>query len=215
MSDAERVALNDEQIRQYCMLSAAEAGIPIPGPEPVPFVEARPGHDQVLFTLGGFCFTDRETVAELQEFLRTRVDKMRKTDSDWRYTGSIEYVTDFGDVPDIGEKRVYSAERRVKLREELERWGSRKAESDKECNAWRKDRDAYDSHCKYIFEMIGDAKQRINSQTRNQARFNEYLRLAGGDSGQAWIFFCAAKLELEGFRPVGAPPIVAPAEVAS
>lgn len=208
LTNEELVALSQEQIAHYKRLEAAEAGVVLPGPEPVPFSEQRPSQDVVLYTVMGCKFTSREKAEELQRFLMERQACLVETDYNWQMGSHAHYVKGFEGELAITESSVYSAKRYEELREQINGYSQRKKVADEARAEWQKAKNGFDKCVEWVDGKVSEARARIWKEQENQRRFNEYLELAEGDSRRAWQFFTKANLELVDFRPVGAPPLV-------
>lgn len=212
LTQEELVALTDEEMAHYAKLDAAENGIPIPGEEPKPFDEQKPSHDIVLYVIQGIKFTDRAKAQELQDFLMARQEHLRDTDYNWSVGSHVRFVKGYEGELAITEEPCYSAERYTSLRESIDGWSERKKTTDEARKEWTAARDKFNRCIEHVSELVGNARRRAWREEENQARFDQYLELAGGDERLAWGFFEKAELVLDGFRPIGAPALGVAAE---
>ena len=208
LTDEELVALTDEELKKHCLLQAAEDGIQLPGGvEPPPFAEVKPSYDLMLYNVMGCSFIDRASAEELQAFLLGMQHKMRSTDHNWQYGSSERYVTGFEREITIVEQSAFSAERYAEFGSALQLRNERKTESDAAIKEWKRVQEVYIDHVAWMTDKIAKASRMVHLRERNDYQFQQYLEVANGDADTAWSFFMKADLEIDDYRPKGAPSL--------
>lgn len=203
LTDAEILALTDDQIAYYMDLACAEEGAPLmppdPGREPT-----KPAYqpDVTLHACGGFLFFDAETAARVADVVNGLRRAETKYVSGPRYEKTAHIETD---PVRLTTEKVYSPELWDQIKNEVNDYGERKQSWDarvKEHTEASKARDKVTAWIREKIEQVRDDDYQRERYTRELAR---YIELAEGDREMAVRFLFKAHPEAEKYLAMVEP----------
>lgn len=212
LSDAEVVALNDEQVKFYMDLACAEDGAPLlppdPGPEPEPIEKVR---DVTVYSVEGIHFATQEAAQEVAALLAT----LPRVDLTYARGG---HYSDQVAKPDTGavatsSTQAYSLAGWDQARERVTAHNSKVEQYEKDREAYNKAAETRSRVTEWISTRIREAHESEWTRGRMEAEFERYVALAEGDRAMARRFLLKAHPEAEKFiRPIEMPPEAAVAQ---
>lgn len=191
LTERELVALTQEELDRFVDYECALAGVPLlpkaPGPKPV---SQLPPADLKVYEVGGMLTLDSDHAARILEAM-TSAPMFRETykgsDYNTKYAKSISQDDEYY-MPSVKPRMIYSEG----LYDTL---ASRIAEHKSQHNAWSKVNDEYSKALKAreatrdaCYELVNDAKARVQYKEALREHFAKYLSLAEGNRGIALNF---------------------------
>ncbi len=209
LSDAEVLALTDEQIAYYHDFACAEEGAPLMPPPvgPAPeVVEAQ--QDMKIYTVGGVSFATMEDASLVADAMNS----CRRLTTEYARGGSYrDKVAKAVDAPEsVTTESVYSQAMWDSVRQKVTAYNEAKA-------AWEKRRDDYSKAAElrsrvtaWISQCIESVRETDIERQRCEAEFARYVEIAQGDRAMARAFLIKARPEAAQFI---APVLTETAEV--
>lgn len=215
MSDAELVALTDEQIALYMDLACAEAGVPLMPPDPGPAPpEPERKQDVTHWVVGGFAFRNAEDAAAVANL----VNGLPRLKADYARGGSYRDRISKSDdaVVTVEQERLYSPNAWDDQRAQVIERQAALEQHERLVSEWVNASEQRAKTAGFVHDRIADARVRESARERYQAEMERYKTLANGDEHVAYRFLIAAHPDAHEFVPAPAPDArPAPAEVRS
>ncbi|MCE5270795.1 hypothetical protein LLH00_05875 [bacterium] len=190
LTDQEKHDLTDEQFQYYCDLACAEAGAPLrpidPGPRPDKY-RVDPKH--TFYEVCGETFVDKDEAMAVVEL----INKSKRRDLG--YLSGPSYTRVIGDPASEVRMEIRS----ILTRDEAAEHKQAIEASEAAIRQWEKDKKEFDEQhaareraIEWMVEDREAASGRIWNLERDINRFDEYLKLASGDSEVALKFYIKA-----------------------
>ncbi len=196
LSDAEVLALTDEQVEKIIKLKMAEEGVKILQKPDEPEYHKIPEGNEVLFKVTGIeaYFSDRNIAQEALDFLQNNRKYLRKTNYSHNYNHKFqqEFNLDYYGKPEplgIAEERVYSKDLLATIKQDVS------ANNDIE-KSYQKSKEEYEGVNNQaenikneVWEKVYEVRRKKADKEAAYARFLEYLALAENNKEQALAFY--------------------------
>ncbi len=219
LSESELASLTGDQIRRYYDYVCAEGGIGFLPDEPVKPAPPVFTPDTQVFNVGSYLhFTDEDEAAKVAQVINGCVSRV---DTEWTHIpGGSGYggASKMGNRPDqltVSPTKVFSEALYSSIRQDLETAKEAERQYDRDRKEYDKVREARDKATEWMRERIADANDAQYKRERLRNEFHRYLDLADSNREIAWRFLCNAHSDAERMVPELAPPIQAPATIAS
>lgn len=182
--------LTEEQIKKYMLLAKAEAGVKIiEQPTPPPGVSVVASDVYFETSQFGIKSRDRALIQEIADFINARVDRLVKTDYDWRRGYEYTSLEPFGTVLGVDPKRAFTPSELSLVDEQLASLKGRKDAYEKRKKEYEAERAKSDEIQNEIWSKVNEATAEWHRVSEMKRRFQEYLELAEGDREKAIRFF--------------------------
>lgn len=190
LTDAELLALTQEEIDWYIKLKKAEKGVKILICPATPEYRSTPDKDITTYEVNGYLFTDRTTAEEISNFINSKISTALKTNYNYNYGYDYKYVEPYeGNLSQVNTGNYYSKQVYDSIKDMI-------SSNDKIKKAYEKVKEEYDAEeekcteiVDKIYEAVNKAKERKYQEDEYKIRIQEYLRLANGNTEVAWNFF--------------------------
>lgn len=189
LSDAEVLALSDEQVNRYVDLACAEAGVPLMPPLPVEPMPITLTPDVSIYIVGDFCFYNSDDAFRVAEL----VNSLRRCTLQYVSGPRYERVV----RPAEGELIVtpsknFSVENWDRVKNDANRYTEQKKAYDLELAEYNKTSKARTDIAESIHERRGRVLADERRRQTLRAHFERYLTLADGNREIAARFLQAA-----------------------
>lgn len=196
LSDAEILALTDEQVEKIIKLKMAEDGVKIIAPPEEPKYHEIPEGNEVIFQVDGVSafFSDRTVASQVADLLRENRKCLKETNYSHDYNRKFQkdWGLDYYGKPEeikLNEVRVYSKDLLASIQEDIKA----NNEIEKNYNEAKKEydnsNDAASEIKEEVWEKVYYVRRKQADKEAAYARFQEYLALAENDKEQAMIFY--------------------------
>lgn len=216
LTDAEILALTDEQIDYYIDRTCAEQGVALVPPTPPDAPTLQPIEDDVtVYDVAGSLFTDMGEAERVRAMLVTISSRV---ETSYTYPGYRNYVKPVTEPVSITPKHLLSEQRALAKKDALAAFEEQK-------RTYEKNRAEYDTAVRgheAVATSIRAEVRRVHDEDddrrEHQREFERYVTLADGDRRIAWRFLCRVRSRAERLLPelskeLGGPDVVcAPAE---
>lgn len=198
LSDAEILALTEEQIAYYHDFACAEEGAPLMPPPVGPAPEAvEAQHDMKVYQVAGVYFSTMEDASRVADAMNS----CRRLTTEYARGGSYrDKVAKVADAPEsVTTEPVYSQAMWDSVRQKVTAYNEAKS-------AWEKRRDEYNKAAElrarvtaWISERIERVHEAEIERRRCEAEFARYVEIARGDRAMAREFLVKARPEAAQF----------------
>ena len=196
LSDAEILALTDEQVEKIIKLKMAEDGVKIIAKPEDPEYHQIPDGNEVLFRVKGVeaLFSDRVIATQVLELLQQNRSCLKETSYsyDYNYKFQKDYGLDYYSKPEpmgIIEERLYSKDLLASVKQDIQanedikqRYNARKEEYESSNEGAERIKDE-------VWEKVYEIRRKQADKESAFVRFQEYLALAENDKVQALAFY--------------------------
>jgi len=196
LSDAEILALTDEQVEKIIKLKMAEDGVKILQKPEEPEYHEIPEGNEMLFKVTGAeaLFSDRVVANEVLELLQKHRESLKETSYTHNYHHRFQkdFHLDYHGKPEtlgIMPERVYSKDLLASIKEDI----SANEDIKKRYNERKEEYENSNEDAERIKGEVWDKVYEVRRKQANKeaayARFQEYLVLSENDTTQAMVFY--------------------------
>jgi len=196
LSDAEILALTDEQVEKIIKLKMAEDGIKIIQKPEEPEYHTIPEGNEVLFKVDGInvLFSDRTVAQQFAELLRQNRKCLKETSytHSYSYKHQKDWGLDYSGRPetiDIVEERVFSKDLLASIREDIASNEEIKKSYDKRKEEYNEVNNQAETIKGEVWDRVYEVRRKQAEKEASYTRFQEYMALAENDKTKAMIFY--------------------------
>ncbi len=199
LTQAELIALTEEQVKHYVDLACAEQGIPLL-PDSAP-VEPKPSHapDMVVYLVGGVHFQRAQDAQDVADCIAA-FNRFSLQYQGYRWSLPQYAQVDLTPVT-VTEVKTYSETEINRVQASIEQFAKDKARYDEDRTAYNKVVEQRKTVIDEIQKEIEQAYSDKRKHDRMVADYNRYLELANGDRKIALRFLDNANIRAQEIAP--------------
>lgn len=196
LTDAEVLALSDDELARYVDLECAIEGVPLALTEPVRPEIVAPQPDVTLFGVGDLLFYDRQDA----DAVVALVNGCRRAELKWSGDYSKQIAQPADEVEVVAQKH-FSAELWATVRSAVQEHAQAKKQYEQELETYRKVARERDAISGEMYGRIRDLRRQQYERETMQREFDRYIDLANGDRRMAAQFLDRAHREAARLLP--------------
>ncbi len=196
LSDAEILALTDEQVGKIIKLKLAEGGIKIISKPEEPEYHNIPEGNEVLFQVTGVSalFSDRTVASQIAEKLKENRSCLKETSysHDYNYKFQKDFNLDYYGKPEpisIMEVRVFSKDLLTSIKEDVKSNEQIKKSYEERKKEYESVNSQAENIKEEVWSRVYEIRQKQAEKESSYARFLEYLALTESDKNKAMVFY--------------------------